>query len=198
MGQSVAQAWIEFFFLGSNFIALLAAVVGFIGAWVCLVKIKDFLGRETRQHAKASSVFAWFLVAGIGLSFASFVERSNQTLYQGTGAQFQNGQNPITWRAENAPSLGGMEVELVLTAVILIGFGFLGAVSFFLALLTMMRFDTMHPQHHGSFKDFFMYVFGGVVSTNIAGVFAAMSSLIPVLSSTAEMLRRAQESINFV
>lgn len=198
MGHSVGQAWINFFFLGANFISLLAAVVGFIGAWVCLAKIKDFLGRETRQHARASSVIAWFLVAGVGLSFASFVKNSNEAFYQGAGPEYSTGSNPMTWRVENAPSLGGMDVELVLTAVILIGFMFLGSVSFFMALITMMRFDTMHPQHHGSIKDFFMYVFGGVVSTNIAGVFAILSAGIPVLGSTAEMLRRAQAAIPIV
>lgn len=195
MSSMVGQAWIDLFYFGANFVALLAAMTGFIAAWVCLFKIKDFLGRDTRQHAKASSVVAWFLVAGVGLSFASFVDNSNDVLYQGTGASYPNGTNPITWRAEDAPRIGENDPKLMLSAVIVIGFSFLGAVSFYLALITMMRFDSMHPQHHGSVRDFFMYVFGGVVSTNLAGAFDLASRLIPFLSSTAEMLRKAQGQI---
>lgn len=195
MSSLVGQAWINLFFFGANFVALLAALTGFVAAWICLFKLKDFLGRDTRQHAKASSVIAYFLVAGVGLSFASFVENSNDTFYQGTGASYPSGTNPITWRAEDAPQIGETDPKLMLSAVIVIGFSFLGSVAFYLALITMFRFDSMHPQHHGSLRDFSMYVFGGVVSTNLAGAFDLASILIPFLSSTAEMLRKAQGQI---
>lgn len=195
MGNSVGQAWINFFFFGANFISFLAALTGFIASWVFTFKVKDFLGRETRQHAKPSSVIAWFLVASIGLSFATFVQRSHEAFYVGTGAGFGASGNPISWRAEDAPNIMSISPDLMFVGVIMIGFTFLGAVAFYLALITMMRFDSMHPQHHGAIKDFFMYVFGGIVSTNIAAVFGFAAKFIPFLQSTAEMFEKAKGNI---
>lgn len=176
-------------------VALFAAVVGVIAAFGCLSKIYDLLSRESRQQARFSGVIAYFLVSGIGLSFASFVRRSNETFYSPIGAAFADNRNPITWRVENAPSLNAIPPELILTAVILIGFMFLGAVAFFLALMTMFRFDSAHPQHNGAYKDCFMYTIGGVATTNIAGLFNSLGSFFPPLASTAAMLTNAADRI---
>jgi hypothetical protein len=197
MSGGVSAAWISLFFAGANLIAILAAVIGVFSAFACVMKFKDLLGRETRQHVRASTVIAYFLVGSIGLSFAGFANKANEGIYYGTGASFGKAGNPLTWRAENAPNLNKMKPELMITAVVLIGFTFLGALAFFLALNTMFRFDTLHPQHHGAYKDFLMYTVGGIVTTNIESTFRALSKGIPFLSSTADMLQQAAAAINW-
>jgi hypothetical protein len=196
MTSGVGQAWITLFFAGANSIALLAAVIGVLASFTCLFKLQELLSRDTRQHVKFSSVASRFLVGSIGLSFAGFAQKANESLYYGTGASFGKAGNPLTWRVENAPNLANVpEPGLIVVAVILIGFTFLGALSFFLALQTMFRFDSMHPQHQGAYKDFLMFTFGGIVSTNIESTFRALSTLIPFLKSTADMLESAASAI---
>ena len=191
MNSSVGSAWIAFFYTGANFIAFCAALTGVVCSLIFAGKVKEFLGRETRQHVRGSTLVAYFLVASVGMSFASFTEEANESFYYGTGANFSSAGNPITWRAEDAPSLNAIQPELLLTAVILIGFTFLGSVAFYLAFLTMFRFDGLHPNHHGAVKDFFMYMFGGVACTNIEMVMRALSKLVPILSSSADLLEKA-------
>lgn len=195
MNANVSQSWINFFYAGSNLIAILAVVVGVIAAYMFLSATKDFLGRDTRQHVKTSTLAAYFLVAGIGLSFASFTNNVNSTVYNGTGAEFSEGQNPLTWRADSAPQLNGVAPQLMIAAVIVIGFGFLGALAFYLALLTMFRFNSLHPQHQGCYKDFSMYTLGGVICSNLVPVAKILSNGIPFLTSTADLIQRASAHI---
>lgn len=193
MQETVGQAWITLFYGAANFIGVFAAVIGVVAAYGFWFRAKDFIGRDSGQRGSASGLVAYFLVACTGLEFASFVYTMNESVYHGTGAIFASTGNPITWRAENTPALNGMSPEMMMMAVILIGFSFLGAVAFFLAMLTMYRFDKDHPEHYGATKDFFMYSAGGVITTQIDACFSGLSGLLPFLSSTSDFIQRTSD-----
>ena len=130
----------------------------------------------------------------MGLSFVSFIEIAHYQAYGSLGAISSGAGNPMSWRTEDAPSLSeGVPAQLILTAVMLVGFGFLGGVAFFNALLTMFRFDKLHPQHHGAIKDFIMYLFGGLICTSLPTVFGALATYVTFLKGTAEMLKQASD-----
>ena len=80
--------------------------------------------------------------------------------------------------------------------VILVGFSFLGGVAFFKCLLTVYRFDKLHPQHHGGVGDFLMYMLGGIACTTLPATMAALAIWFPFLRGTSEMLNKASSILS--
>lgn len=196
MSVEFARNWISLFISGGYLLSLFGAAIGFFAAISLKVKIVTYLNPATRQDVKPSTLAAYFMVAVTGMSLLTFTESATDAVYHGMGNVSSGAGNPLSWRLESAPNLTGSPAELVLMAVVLVGFSFLGGVAFFKCMLTMFRFDKLHPQNNGAFKDFLMYMFGGIACTTLPTTMSAIAIGLPFLRGTSEMLNKASQILS--